>query len=134
MTTDALTRALAILNEPRGDDDGLFTPRPIVPPPAMMGGTTVSPDELALRRAIEGGNSIIMCAGCGYGLVPDDTICPKCGSSSYEVATALVERKHLPDLLAGHKEAEPQLSGQRAGHKSGMASVEKRCKKRAETT
>jgi hypothetical protein len=98
MTTDALTRALAILNEPRGADGLARSNDPR--------GIMVSADELANRREIEGGAALIMCGGCGYGLGPADTRCPKCGSGSYEVATALVERDHLPDLLAEHKEAE----------------------------
>ena len=115
MTTDALTAALAILSGPC-DADGVSRSDD---PRGMM----VSADELANRRAIEGGNAPVMCGGCGYGLATADPICPKCGSGSREVATALVERKHLPDLLAGHKEAEARQTSQLAGHKSGLASA-----------
>ncbi len=84
-TTDDLTRTLALLSEPR-DADGLAKSND---PRGMM----VGADELAYRRAIEGGNATLMCAGCGYGLAPADPICPKCGSGAREVATALVPRE-----------------------------------------
>lgn len=125
MTEDALTRALALINQPR-DTDGLArSNNPI--------GMMVSADELVLRRKIEGGNSPVICAGCGYGRVPDDETCPKCGSVATEQATGLVPREHLLDLLAGHKEAEPKQKVQRAGQKSRFAIAEKRCEKRTES-